>query len=178
MWGCFVNGFNHAIDSFSANWTDNISFKLRLIDVNRGHVTGLVTPTRYVALSYVWGRTKQTMLTRDNHAQMTDEGSIAPEDTKFPRTIREAIRLCKVMEEPYLWVDSLCIIQDSDDDKVEQIKLMNLVYQKAVFTLVSAAGADADAPLPGVSARATKQQCVQVQGLQMSQSLSNFEHSV
>jgi hypothetical protein len=165
-------------DSTPTDWTGEASFKLRLIDVPRGCVTGLVTPSRYVALSYVWGSTKQTMLTRDNHTEMTVEGAITFENMKFPRTIREAIRLCKMMREPYLWVDSLCIIQDSHEDKAEQLDLMDLVYQKAVFTLVSAAGDDADAPLPGVSERSTKQQLVQVQGLHLSQTLRDFEHSV
>jgi hypothetical protein len=153
-------------------------FKLRLIDVHRGSVTGLVTPSRYVALSYVWGPTKQFMLTKSNHIQMMIPGAITAEDTRFPRTIREAIILCKKLGEAYLWVDSLCIIQDSDEDKVEQLNLMDLVYQEAVFTLVSAAGDSADSPLPGVSLRATKQQLVQVQGLHLFQTLRNFEHTV
>jgi hypothetical protein len=118
------------------------------------------------------------MLVKNNHAKMAVPGVITSENLEFPRTIREAIALCNILEEPYLWVDSLCIIQDSGEDKAEQLDLMDLVYQKAVLTLVSAAGNNADAPLPGVSERATKQQLVQAQGLHLCQQLRNFEHSV
>jgi len=164
--------------STPAGYSREASFKLRLIDVQQGCITGLATPSRYVALSYVWGSTKQNMLIKSNHPKMATPGIVTSHNLDFPRTIREAIALCKILEEPYLWVDSLCIIQDSDDDKSEQLDLMDLVYQKAVFTLVSAAGNNADAPLPGVSERATKQQLVQIQGLNLCQQLRNFEHSV
>jgi hypothetical protein len=50
------------------------------------------------------------------------------------------------MGEKYLWVDSICIIQDDPVVVNAQINQMDLIYTQAVFTIVAATGQNADAP--------------------------------
>ena len=64
----------------------------------------------------------------------------------------------------YLWVDALCIVQDDPILSHDQISQMGSIYLKAIFTIVAAAGKDADAGLPGVRpwSRTVDQQSVDI----------------
>ncbi|ROV88730.1 hypothetical protein VMCG_10069 [Cytospora schulzeri] len=50
----------------------------------------------------------------------------------------------------YLWVDSLCIAQDDECDKQNQLPIMDSIYSHANLVIVSAAGMDAHTGIPGV----------------------------
>lgn len=66
---------------------------------------------RYLALSYVWGGVLQYKLTEHNLDALSMEFSLRPEH--LTTTMRDAITLTKQLGERYLWVDPLCLIQDS-----------------------------------------------------------------
>jgi hypothetical protein len=58
--------------------------------------------------------------------------------------------LVEAVGERFLWVDSLCIVQDDPEIRDEQIQIMDLIYGNALFTIMAATGDNADAGLPGV----------------------------
>lgn len=58
----------------------------------------------------------------------------------IPKTIRDAVIITRKLEVRYLWVDSLCVVQDDDDEKTEQIAQMIHIYRGAYVT-IAAAGA-------------------------------------
>ncbi|PPQ70668.1 hypothetical protein CVT25_010770 [Psilocybe cyanescens] len=94
----------------------------------------------FCALSYVWGgdqREKTTMANIDSHI---NEGF----KVALPQTIADAILVTHNLGLQYLWVDALCIIQDSIEDKVIELANMAHIYQDAYVTLsvVSAFRAD------------------------------------
>lgn len=60
--------------------------------------------------------------------------------SSLPRTIRDAISLSKSLGLSYLWVDSMCIIQDSTVHKQEEIGRMGAMYYNA-YVVISAASA-------------------------------------
>ncbi|KAF2106701.1 heterokaryon incompatibility, partial [Lophiotrema nucula] len=68
----------------------------------------------------------------------------------IPRTIRDAIKLVRSMGEKYLWVDCLCIEQDNTVQKHFQISRMDIVYSRALATIVALSSLDAAHPIPGV----------------------------
>ncbi|MCJ1377887.1 hypothetical protein MMC17_000983 [Xylographa soralifera] len=69
----------------------------------------------------------------------------------LPRTIRDAIELVNKIGEQYLWVDSLALVADDQEDLTNGIQNMDLIYEQSILTIVAATGLDASAGLPGVS---------------------------
>ena len=49
-----------------------------------------------------------------------------PNRSLLPRSFRHAIVVTR-----YLWIDSLCIIQDDNDDWLRESKAMGIIYQQA-----------------------------------------------
>lgn len=86
---------------------------------------------RYAALSYCWGGPQDGALTRDNLQRSLK----AFDMESISQTIKEAIKVVRAVGLRYLWVDALCILQDSDDDKTREIANMDQVYSKALFTI-------------------------------------------
>jgi hypothetical protein len=75
---------------------------------------------RYVALSYVRGANSQkAMLKKENMTALCRPGALSL--SSVPKTIADAMSLVLNMGEHFLWVGSLCIIQDDIKDKRTQI---------------------------------------------------------
>ena len=121
---------------------------IRLIDVQDHRVIPATSAEKYVALSYVWGSTMTPSLTGDTFSQCSSIGGL--KGLVIPRTIMDAIQLVKGIGMRYLWVDSLCIVQDDDTDKQQQLTIMDSIYNNAELLVVAATGSDANAGLPGV----------------------------
>jgi hypothetical protein len=102
-----------------------------------------------VALSYVWGDLESPIkLHKDNLKSWGINGSLSA--LKLPKTIADAIELARDLKEHFLWVDTLCIVQDADDeDKARQIRQMDRIYGLASLVIVAAGGGDAEAGLIG-----------------------------
>jgi hypothetical protein len=78
----------------------------------------------------------------------------------------------------YLWVDSLCIMQDTVD-KHDQIQQMDKIYQEALLCIVAAAGRDANAGLPGVSKeRDVRQRIIDVDGMTLANTVPDLVTSI
>ncbi|KAF2025486.1 HET-domain-containing protein [Setomelanomma holmii] len=62
----------------------------------------------------------------------------------IPKTFREVMQLALKLGFRYIWIDSLCIVQDDPEDWEVQSSMMSEIYQNAVLTLsaTSAAGDD------------------------------------
>lgn len=170
------------------------SASIRLIDTTNACIVGHMRHERYVALryftpnyvlsklmlglSYTWGKIDPLVLLKSNEAELRENGALITYETRLPRTIRDSICLCKMLGERYLWVDSLCIMQDTTD-KHDQIQQMDMIYQGAVLCIVAAAGRDANAGLPGVSGeRDMRQRIIEVDGMKLANTLPDLVTSV
>ncbi|KAI1188897.1 heterokaryon incompatibility protein-domain-containing protein [Nemania serpens] len=103
----------------------------------------------YVALSYCWGSTSSNSWMADTR---TVKANISERKNPFPLTdlrtsIQHAIVLVRRVGLRFLWVDSVCIVQDSADDWEAEAMLMAEVYSNAHFTLCSVLAEHADAAL-------------------------------
>ncbi|KAJ5702661.1 HET-domain-containing protein [Penicillium malachiteum] len=126
-------------------------FPTRLIDVGdaKNHprlvesanyaplTSGKVTDNRYVALSYCWGSKKeaerQLKTTKDSLRQ--NLRSIELGRFSEAKTLRDAVLTCRALGLRYLWIDSLCIIQqDKEDWEKESLKLSQ-IYKNAFLTI-------------------------------------------
>ena len=99
------------------------------------------TKQEYLALSHCWGGAKILQLTTSNYEAL--QKCIDMED--IPLTFRHAIFITRRLRYQYLWIDSLCIIQDSPDDwKVEAQKMQD-VYSHCLLTIAALWGTDSHA---------------------------------
>jgi hypothetical protein len=102
---------------------------------------------RYCSLSYVWGTIPSLSLTKYTLPRMTEPGSLSTMRNQLSRVIRDAMDVVASIGERYLWADSLCIIQDDEDHKHNQISHMDSIYSEAILTIVSLSAKDASKPL-------------------------------
>jgi hypothetical protein len=107
---------------------------LRLIDVGRQCLITAPIDARYLALSYRWGQVEMFPTKRGNINDRMREEGFSTNNVRIPRTIRDAMSITLRLGEKFLWVDSVCIIQDSGEDKKEQISQMASVYGRYTRT--------------------------------------------
>ncbi|KAH9889403.1 heterokaryon incompatibility protein-domain-containing protein [Cubamyces lactineus] len=91
----------------------------------------------YVALSYVWGGLQPHRTCRANLASYMD----GIDTTSLPQTIRDAIYVTHALGFRFLWIDSLCIVQDWREDLQRELGRMRHIYRHAFLT-IDAASAD------------------------------------
>ncbi|RGP64289.1 hypothetical protein FSPOR_8109 [Fusarium sporotrichioides] len=85
----------------------------------------------YVALSHRWSHETPTLLTRNYHNY-----SDCQPDNVLPQNYQDILSICRAMGVRYLWIDSLCIIQDDGGFEFRQeAPLMMDIYQYAFLTL-------------------------------------------
>lgn len=87
--------------------------------------------------------------TTENLTQLRMPGAFGTKNATLPRTVRDGMALVKEIGYRFLWVDTICIVQD-DPNKRDQIQVMNLIYRRARLTIVAMAGENANSGLPGV----------------------------
>jgi len=85
----------------------------------------------YAALSYCWGGDQPHKLTSRNYG----EYSIKIDTAQLPLTIRDAVKVAEELGLQYLWIDSLCIIQDDLQDVAKEISQMPDIYSQALVTI-------------------------------------------
>ena len=62
--------------------------------------------------------------------------------TELPALYQDAIAVCRNLEIQYIWIDSLCIIQDQELDWTREIATMGEVYSNALCNIEAADAAD------------------------------------
>ena len=124
--------------------------EFRLIDVKKKCVVRSSTNNRYITLSYVWGSIPKTQLEKRSRHELETEGSLSRVHL-LGNTILDAISLVERLGEGYLWVDSLCIIQDDPISRQTQLSSMEEIYRSSLMTIVANSGKDSNARIPGVT---------------------------
>ncbi|EXK84690.1 hypothetical protein FOQG_11216 [Fusarium oxysporum f. sp. raphani 54005] len=97
-----------------------------------------VESVSYVAFSHCWGKVEAIKLLQSN----LDIFHRGIKIRHLPNSYQEAVQLCLQMGFKYIWIDSLCIIQDSLVDWTQEAKDMKRVYEHAIFNLCSATASD------------------------------------
>jgi hypothetical protein len=94
----------------------------------------------YLALSYMWGTHPYKGYITTNANLPARKRNIV--EHELPKTFQHAIHIARSLGVRYLWIDAVCIIQDSDDAKdwLQESKKMGSIFANALLTLVAAAG--------------------------------------
>jgi hypothetical protein len=72
-------------------------------------VENIIKPVRYISLSHCWGLSQTCTTTNSSLANRLRSISW----DILPKTYRDAITVARKLGIEYLWIDSLCIIQDN-----------------------------------------------------------------
>ena len=90
---------------------------------------------RYLTLSYCWGDDSAGRLELTLETVHELEQGFPVQD--LPRTIADAVEVTRRLGVPYLWVDALCILQDSKEDWHSQSAQMAGIYSLAYCNLAA-----------------------------------------
>jgi hypothetical protein len=101
-------------------------------------VEGVQLTARFAALSHCWGMGKHLTTTKSS---LVEHKKSIPMPS-LPKTFRDAVAVCRFLRIDYLWIDSLCIIQDDARDWEEESQKMGSVYQYAHLVISADAAAD------------------------------------
>ncbi|MCJ1444599.1 MAG: hypothetical protein MMC23_005101 [Stictis urceolatum] len=109
------------------------SDEIRLLETSRRSGT-------YAALSHCWGRSKHVITTQATLAEWRKVIIFE----QLPKTFQDAVVITRRLGLRYLWIDSLCIIQDDRTQWEYESALMGEVYRNAYFTIVAAYSVNGD----------------------------------
>jgi len=122
----------------------------RLIDVGLSDSSAIRLQSRaandkevsYVALSCCWGegRSQPGRTTRANLSKRFAFFDLATQ----PKTIQDAVEVTRRLGVRYIWIDSLCIVQDDDSDEAIQVGEMHKIYASAILTISAARASDSE----------------------------------
>lgn len=93
---------------------------------------------RYIALSYCWGQVGNLTTTKSTVAARKAEIPWA----LLSNTFRDAVLVARGLMVRYLWIDALCIVQDSPSDWEFEASRMANVYENAYLTIATDAARD------------------------------------
>jgi hypothetical protein len=115
---------------------------IRLLEVSNGsggvrlalrESSHLPPATRYVTLSRCWGKEAMIRLLQSNLREFLTSISFSC----LSKTFREAMEFTLHIGLRYLWIDALCIIQDSEDDWSHEAMLTSSVYTNSYLNLAA-----------------------------------------
>ncbi|KAI0813430.1 hypothetical protein GGR55DRAFT_703415 [Xylaria sp. FL0064] len=146
--------------------------RLRLIEPSKSWME------KYIALSHCWGKTPEhlSLVTKKSNVARLKDGFNVNE---LPKTFQDAVRTARALGIRYLWIDSLCIIQDDKKDWETEAKKMGDVYSFAYLTI---AASSATSSLDGFLERSKHRRCATVATtdgpLHLAEAIDNFVEDV
>jgi hypothetical protein len=130
----------------------DVELPTRLIDVGQGQDDPKLTlcktgqKGRYLALSHCWGIRKFPLLTTRSNVE--DLCQRIPLES-LVKNFQDAISVTRHYGYRYLWVGSLCIIQDDQADWERECPRMHAVYSNAAFTIAAVGAPDGNSGFLG-----------------------------
>lgn len=123
---------------------DPLEFELpeHLLDVGIPSKPGIIRlvsafdlPTKgradYAALSHCWGSFQPLKTEKDSLPRHL----LGIPDTQLPQTFHDAVRTTRELGIRYLWIDSLCIVQDDPKSLEAECARMNTIFANALCTI-------------------------------------------
>jgi hypothetical protein len=95
----------------------------------------------YATLSYCWGRAEDEWLcTKHKLDQYLDD----IDRKTLPATIRDCLVIAATLSMQYIWIDALCIIQDSASDWTTESTKMGGIYYGSLLTIAATTSSQSD----------------------------------
>jgi len=132
---CLKSHDGCARSAFSADVSGRTGARFLKIEEDRLLLLQDISPAQYVCLSHCWGGGEGILRTTDSNFIDHSNGGIPM--GSLPATFKDAVTICRLLKVSYLWIDSLCIIQDSDEDWRSQSATMADIYANAFLTIAA-----------------------------------------
>ncbi|KAJ9613066.1 hypothetical protein H2200_003007 [Cladophialophora chaetospira] len=93
----------------------------------------------YACLSHCWGnspRHPQSVVLKTKRSTLAQFKVEVPWN-ELTKTFKDAVDVCRWLNIEYLWIDSLCILQDSVDDWSQSATEVGSIYENALLTIAA-----------------------------------------
>lgn len=147
-WVAKYLGSHERCGSRTANVTANAYRPTRLVQLGKSESGGtwrvvarteVPNDAQYITLSHCWGKPSDTKPLQLETSNVKDF-ALARDMHELPKTFRDASKVSRRLGVRYMWIDRLCILQDSAADWNREASLMHQVYRHGLIC-VSALGA-------------------------------------
>jgi hypothetical protein len=168
--------------SYTKGTTKNDYMPTRVIDVRSSCIRLIETSNgfkgNYIALSHCWGK-----LTNDQkfctYAYNIENLKKEIPYQLLPKSFQDAIIITQALGIPYLWIDSLCIIQEDEEDWESEADKMENVFSFAYCTIAASSAASS---LDGFLNKRKSKDCVKIQTskgpLYLAEAIDDFHTDV
>ena len=85
----------------------------------------------YATLSYCWGGPQRKATSTENLASYLDRIELRT----LPQTLQDAVFVTRKLGLQYIWIDSLCIVQDAELMKTHEVGRMDRIYSNSYITI-------------------------------------------
>lgn len=133
------NEHGHARDASSGGCAVQMPTRLIYVGESSEHLEDIKDSDflRYLALSHCWGGSTSLSTLTSNIDKFRSE---IPHK-QLPLNFQEAIKVTRALKISYLWIDSLCIIQDDPEDWRQEAARMGQVFSNAYCTIAATSAA-------------------------------------
>lgn len=119
---------------------ESVPLPTRLVDVGSpsGDIHPFLVKTSgrrgaYLTLSHCWGTGRKVKTLKENIGHFMQQ---FPENELSP-TFKDAINLTRQLGFQYIWIDSLCIIQDDEEDWFRESEKMGAIFESSSCTIAA-----------------------------------------
>lgn len=133
---CQLNTSNNWLPTRLIQISDSDMVNVRLVETHSHFDRNLGRSVQFIALSHMWGdvSTLAPLRTLRHNYDTMKRGILIKE---LPQNFSDTVLVCRKLGVEYVWIDSLCIIQDSPKDWKREAVTMHLVYKYAQVTIVA-----------------------------------------
>lgn len=101
-------------------------------------ISSPAAPVKWLALSYCWGSSTQSSTTKSNIKTRKQHLTVA----ELPKTLQDAIKVTRDLGYKFIWIDSMCILQDDASDWAMESSKMADMYSKAQLVIAATSALD------------------------------------
>ncbi|KAI1856366.1 hypothetical protein JX265_011613 [Neoarthrinium moseri] len=131
QWGCTTyRQHNWSPPQRLLNVGNDMEDHIKLEIVNREDFFDVA----YVTMSHRWLDPAPPRLTRENLDAMMHNGALL---SSLPQSFQDSVSLLRSIGISYLWIDSLCILQDSEEDFLQEAEAMGEIYAGSLFNIAA-----------------------------------------
>ncbi|EGO57053.1 hypothetical protein NEUTE1DRAFT_102293 [Neurospora tetrasperma FGSC 2508] len=133
------------VEAFNNGRSPKLEDNIKLVRSASDQIQKGRSAPRYITLSHCWGPPEKHLFTttRASLSVRMERISFA----ELPRTFQDAVVLTRKLGQRYLWIDSLCIIQDEENEWAREASTMADVYTQSYCTLAALSSKDSTAGL-------------------------------